>query len=134
MSYAVIERTPTVTEYNRVRRAAGLPLKDETAARQGLANTLFGVCVMQDDVVVGMGRVIGDGGLFYDLVDIAVVSEHQHQGVGRMIMEALIAYVHAHARPSSIVCLMANKGVAPFYEKFGFKARDPDMPGMMIRM
>jgi hypothetical protein len=28
---------------------------------------------------------------------------------------------------------MANKGVAPFYEKYGFKAREADMPGMIIR-
>jgi hypothetical protein len=27
----------------------------------------------------------------------------------------------------------ANRGIAPFYEKYGFKARDMDMPGMIIR-
>jgi hypothetical protein len=48
-------------------------------------------------------------------------------------MDALMKYIDIHARPSSIICLMANKGVAPFYEKYGFKAREPDMPGMMIR-
>ena len=133
MTYRVVNRTPTVTEYNSVREAAGLNVKDKLAAQRGLANTLFGVCVMKDESVVGIGRVIGDGGLFFDIVDIAVAADHQKQGVGKLIMEALMEYVSVAALPSSIICLMANKGVAPFYEKFGFKQRDADMPGMMIR-
>lgn len=131
--YLVVERTPTVEEYNRVRGAAGLTVKDEVAARRGLANTLYGVCVEYEGTVVGIGRVIGDGGLFYDIVDMAVIEAHQGKGLGRMIMTALLGYIDAHARPTSLVCLMAHKGIAPFYEKFGFKARDADMPGMVIR-
>jgi GNAT superfamily N-acetyltransferase len=133
MSYSVIERTPTVQEYNDVRRAAGLRVKDEVAVQRGLRNTLYAICVVHDEVVVGIGRVIGDGGLFYDIVDVAVVAEHQKKGVGKMIMDGLMSYIDVHALPSSLVCLMANKGVAPFYEKYGFKAREPDMPGMVIR-
>lgn len=133
MSYTVIERTPTVQEYNEVRRAAGLSVKDEIAAQRGLSNTLFAVCILYDDVVVGIGRVIGDGGLFYDIVDIAVVASHQRKGLGKMIMESLMSYLDRNAPPSSLICLLSNKGVAPFYEKFGFKARDVDMPAMIIR-
>jgi GNAT superfamily N-acetyltransferase len=132
-AYDVIERTPEVGEYNRVREAAGLSVKDEIAARHGLANTLYGVCVMHDGMTVGIGRVIGDGGLFYDIVDVAVIAKHQKKGVGKLIMDALMNYIDAHARHTSIICLLANRGVAPFYEKYGFKARDPDMPGMIIR-
>jgi ribosomal protein S18 acetylase RimI-like enzyme len=83
--------------------------------------------------VVGIGRVIGDGGLFYDIVDVAVDAKHQRRGVGKMIMDALMSYINANARPSSLISLMANKGIAPFYEKYGFKAREPDMPGMVLR-
>jgi GNAT superfamily N-acetyltransferase len=133
MTYQLIERTPTVEEYNHVREAAGLSVKDPIAAEQGLANTLFAACVVHEDTVVGIGRVIGDAGLCYDVVDIAVVPEHQKHGVGKLIMTALMGYIDAHALPSSVICLMSNKGVAAFYEKFGFRARDADMPGMMIR-
>jgi GNAT superfamily N-acetyltransferase len=133
MNYQVIERTPTVQEYNRVRKSAGLSVKDRVAAERGLANTLFAVCVVHEETVVGIGRVIGDGGLFYDIVDIAVVAEEQQRGIGSLIMTALMQYIDQNALPSSIICLMANKGVASFYEKFGFKARHSDMPGMIIR-
>lgn len=133
MEYTLIQRTPTVEEYNNVRMRASLTVKDELAARKGLSNSLFAVCVVHDEEVVGIGRVIGDGGLFYDIVDVAVIAEHQGQGVGKMIMDGLMGYIDTNARPTSLVCLMANRGIAPFYEKYGFKPRDPDMPGMMIR-
>jgi len=132
-SFVVIERTPTVEEYNHVRQAGGLTVKDKVAAQQGLAHTLFGVCIIYNGATIGIGRVIGDGGLFYDIVDVAVVAEYQKKGVGKLIMDALMRYIDANARPSSLVCLMANKGIASFYERYGFKARDPDMPGMIIR-
>lgn len=133
MDYEVIERTPTVVEYNDVRRDAGLSVKDNIAAQQGLSNSLYAVCIVHNGEVVGIGRVIGDGGLLYDLVDVAVVAEHQRKGVGNMIMDALMGYVNRNALPSSLICLMAHKGIAPFYERYGFKAREPDMPGMIIR-
>ena len=133
LQYRLVERVPTVAEYNQVRQLAGLTTKDEIAAERGLANSLFAVCVEHHSNVVAIGRVIGDGGLFYDIVDMAVVSEHQKAGLGTIVMKALLSYIDAHARPTSLVCLMANRGVAPFYEKFGFVPRDPDMPGMMIR-
>ncbi|HEV7397432.1 MAG TPA: hypothetical protein VGN86_13045 [Pyrinomonadaceae bacterium] len=76
-AYVLVERVPTVAEYNRVRHAAGLAIKNEIAAARGLANTLYGVCIEHSNEVVGIGRVIGDGGLFYDIVDIAIVKEHQ---------------------------------------------------------
>lgn len=86
-----------------------------------------------ENSVVGIGRVIGDGGLFFDVVDIAVVESHQKKGVGKMIMDSLMAYLDVNAGPTALICLMANKGVAPFYEKYGFKAREADMPGMFLR-
>jgi GNAT superfamily N-acetyltransferase len=132
-TYLVIERTPTVREYNEVRRSAGLTVKDAIAAQRGLQNTLYAVCIVHDEAVIGIGRVIGDGGLFYDIVDVAVVAEHQRKGVGHLIMNGLMSYIETNARPSALICLMANKGVAPFYEKYGFKAREPNMPGMIIR-
>lgn len=132
-TYTVVERTPTVEDYNRVRASAGLMVKDEIAAERGLANTLHAVCITCGETTVGIGRVIGDGGLFFDIVDIAVMAEHQRKGVGNMIMKSLMNYIEAHARPTALISLMANRGVAQFYERYGFRVRDPDMPAMQIR-
>ena len=56
------------------------------AARKGLPNTLYGVSLRHDDEVIGMGRIIGDGGCFYTVVDIAVAPPFQGRGLGKRIM------------------------------------------------
>ena len=57
--YRLVERVPSVEDYNRVRSAAGLGRRDPSAANVGLPNTLFGVCVESDERVVGIGRGSG---------------------------------------------------------------------------
>ena len=128
--YLVIERTPTVEEFNRIRGGAGLSVKDPAAAAKGLANSLFCACVMSGDECVGIGRVIGDGGIVFDIVDVAVLPEHQGKGLGKRIMEALMAYVRANAAPTSFVSLMTTEKLVAFYEGYGFKLRGPENPGM----
>ena len=84
---------------------------------------------------VGVGRVVGDGGCFFEVVDIAVLPEHQGKGVGRLIMDAIMAYLHAHAPSSAYVSLMADHGTPAFYERFGFtRAEAPRAAGMYLRI
>jgi GNAT superfamily N-acetyltransferase len=128
--YRLAERVPSVEDYNRVRVAAGLSEKDAEAARVGLANTVFGVCVENRGEVVGIGRVIGDSGLFFEVVDIAVVPEHQNKGLGKTIMDALMSWLTANAPPTAFVSLIADEGLPSFYERYGFRVRPPDAPGM----
>jgi GNAT superfamily N-acetyltransferase len=128
--YRLAERVPSVEDYNRVRVAAGLSEKDAEAARVGLANTLFCACVEDRGEVVGIGRVIGDGGLFFEVVDIAVVPEHQKKGLGKTIMDALMSWLAVNAPPTAFVNLVADEGLSGFYEKYGFRVRPPEAPGM----
>lgn len=81
--YRLVEAVPSVQDYLEVRAAAGLSKKDADAAGIGLANTVFGVRVEQDGRVVGIGRIVGDGALFFEVVDIAVVAEHRVRASGR---------------------------------------------------
>ena len=128
--YRVVARKPTVAEFNRARTGAGLKGKDPAAAAKGIANSLFFACVMLGDECVGIGRVVGDGGTVFDIVDIAVLPEHQGRGLGGKIMEALMSYVRANAAPTALICLMTTGKMVAFYEKYGFKVRGPEMPGM----
>lgn len=132
--YRVVERVPPVEDYLRVRIAAGLSGKDAEVAKVGLANSVHGVCVEHESEVVGMGRIVGDGAMFFEIVDIAVLPGHQGRGLGAMVMAALMDYLHTPARPGAFVSLFANRGVSRFYERYGFEARPPDAPGMSLRM
>ena len=128
--YHLVERVPAVEDYNRIRVAAGLDKRDPEAAEAGLANTLFGVCVESDGLIVGTGRIIGDGGLFFQVVDVAVVPEHQGVGLGAMVMDALMSCLRDNASTDAYVQLIAEEGATRFYEKYGFRVRTPNTSGM----
>ena len=82
------------------------------------------------DQTVGMGRVVGDGALNFEIVDIAVDPEHQGKGLGRLIMQHIMAYLDREAFEGAYITLMAD--VPELYEKFGFKFSSPASEGMYI--
>jgi GNAT superfamily N-acetyltransferase len=106
--YALVPRIPSIAEYRDLRRLSGLSEKTENAAQRGLPATLHAVVVETSGVAIGMGRVIGDGGTAYQLVDIAVLPEHQGHGLGKRIVGALVDWLHANAPKSAYVSLIAD--------------------------
>ena len=121
----LVERFPDVDDYLRVRAAAGMHAKSREAAERALPNTLYGVRLERDGQVVGMGRVIGDNGCFFTVVDIAIVPELQGQGLGRRVMAALDAWLLRNVPPSAYVTLVADGDAKYLYAKFGFVESAP---------
>jgi GNAT superfamily N-acetyltransferase len=74
--------------------------------------------------LVGLLRLVGDGGYILHVADLEVHPDFQRQGIGRRLMEMGIAF----ARQQNIgtgdnlgeFTLFANIGADPFYEKLGF--------------
>jgi hypothetical protein len=81
MTYEAREEVPTVPVYIDIRLRAGLSRKSVEAATVGLRNSLYSVVVYFGSTPVGIGRVIGDGGCFFEIVDIAVLPEHQKRAL-----------------------------------------------------
>ncbi len=127
-----LEETPPVEEFRSMRVRAGLSAKTAEAAAAGLPNTLFAVSVRDDERLVGMGRVVGDGGLNFEVVDIAVDPDYQRQGIGYQIMEILMGRVRQVASPSALVSLLADEGAPALYAKFGFTPSAPASIGMSL--
>jgi len=135
MSYKLKKGIPSVTDYIEIRLKAGLSEKSEEAASLGLPNSIFSVMVYSENQPVGIGRIIGDGGCFFEITDMAVLPEHQRQGVGRMIMSALLDFLRENAPKTAYVSLMADHGTPNFYAKFGFMFSEmPKSSGMYIRV
>ena len=130
--YELIVGTPSVDDYRRLRRVAGLSEKTQAAAEAGLPNTWFAVTVRHNGHVVGMGRVIGDGGTAFQIVDIAVEPAHQGKGLGKRIMGALVDHIHANAPASAYVSLIADGDARHLYAKFGFQPVMPESIGMAL--
>lgn len=124
MPYTLIQETPPPEDYVRVRVSAGLSGRTIEAATIGLKNSLYAVHVKYNDEIIGIGRVIGDGGCFFEIVDVAVLPEHQKKGIGKMIMNSLMDWLKNNAPKSAYVSLIADQPA--FYPQFGFKSCAPD--------
>ena len=121
----LVESFPDAPTYRRLRIETGLSPKSQEAAQRGLANTLYGVSLLKAGDVIGMGRVVGDGGTVFVVVDIAVQRDHQGQGLGKRIMAALDAWLRANAPPSAYVMLVADGEAKHLYAQFGFADTAP---------
>lgn len=128
--YNLLDETPLQADYLRLRLVSGLSPKTAQAAAAGLPNTVFAVTVRWGDEVVGMGRIIGDGGLFFQVVDIAVEPSHQGRGLGKAIVARLVDHLRNHAPSSAYVSLMADGEAHRLYSQFGFKPTAPRSIGM----
>jgi len=114
----------------RLRNLVGWWEIDENATGKALENSLFSVVVIEHGTVIGLGRIIGDEGLYFYIQDLIVHPEFRAKGLGKLLMKELMSYITANAKSGAFVGLMAAKGLETYYEQFGFKARDKDAPGM----
>lgn len=128
----IIEKQPAVDDFLKLRVVAGLSPRSREAAERGLPHSLYAVTAVSADKTVGMGRVIGDGGCNYEIVDIAVDPDYQGQGIGRQIMQSIMDFIHRDAPAGSFVSLIADEPA--FYEKFGFQQAAGGSAAMYIRL
>lgn len=129
-NFTISYEPPTPIEYNDLRLEGGISGKSREAATVGLKNSLFAVCIYDQKTLIGMGRVIGDGGAFFQVVDIVVKPRYQGQGLGKMIMKEIMNYLDQNTYPGSYVSLIADDPANKLYEQFGFRYTYPRSYGM----
>ena len=125
----------TVDQYLDIRSAVHWRELTRTQAGLALEHSLIVVGAYEDNHLVGMGRIVGDGAVICYVQDLIVRPEYQHKQVGSKVLGALIEYVESLREEGSqmMLCLMCAKGREPFYEKHGFIARPTSElgPGMI---
>lgn len=129
-NFTITNEPPTPIEYNDLRLEGGISGKSQEAASIGLKNSLFAVCFYDEKTLIGMGRVIGDGGAFFQIVDIVVKPSYQGKGLGKRIMGELMNYLDQNTYPGSYVSLIADDPANKLYEQFGFRYTYPNSHGM----
>lgn len=126
--YIVIEQVPSAADFCRLRDISGLSPRPLDGAIRALPHSCYGVHIVCAERVVGMGRIVGDGVLNLEIVDVAVDPLHQGQGLGRIIMEHIVGWLNANAFKGAYVTLMAD--VPALYKKFGFTSVHSGSEGM----
>lgn len=111
---------PSVEVFRRLRTDAGLSDKAPEAVALALLNTWHGVVLHHEGEPIGMGRIIGDGGTAFQIVDLCVHPAHQGRGLGKRIMAALAEELESRAPATAYVSLIADGPARYLYEKSGF--------------
>lgn len=126
-------RIPSIDEYLHLRKIAGLSEMSREGAAKGLPLSLFAVVLEEQGEAIGMGRVVGDGGLFFHVTDIAVHPDHQGKGYGKAIMGEIRDYLQQHMPPRAMATLFADVPADRLYAQFGFEYAAPASLGMWLR-
>ncbi len=129
------ENTLTVSDYLKLRECVGWKRLGVKQAENAIKGSLYIVTAYDDDKLVGMGRIVGDGAVISYIQDLIIIPEVQRNGVGSMIIEKLKTFAASLKSDGNemMLCLMCALGREEFYKKHGFIARPTENlgPGMI---
>lgn len=132
--YALRPGVPSTTDYLRLRRESGLTPRNVAQADRALAGCWSACHVVSVDEgdTVGMGRLIGDGGWYFHVVDMAVLPVHQRRGIGDWVLTWLLDQVREGAPPDAFVSLLADPPGRRLYARHGFTENRDSSIGMAM--
>ncbi|WP_177734642.1 GNAT family N-acetyltransferase [Flavobacterium inviolabile] len=133
MKYKAVYQDVSPETYIHLRVSSGLSPKTPEAAETGLRHSVCSVVIMDtenDNLAVGMGRIIGDGACHCQIVDICVLPDHQKKGLGKLIMQQLKAFIDESLPASCYISLIADGDAYRLYEQYGFQEVWPASRGM----
>lgn len=119
------EAPPHPEDFVRLRAECGWGEISLEAAKNALSRSVIDLSCFDGGDLVGMGRVVGDGVLYFYLQDIIVKPNYRGQQIGREIVAKLTEEAFMRAEVGATIGLMSAKGKEEFYRHFGFQER-PD--------
>lgn len=129
--YRLLVAPPSPLEYVALRVAAGLSPRTLAQAEIAIRGTwAFRRVVTASGELVGMGRVVGDGGWYFLIADMATRPDHQGRGIGGAVLDDLLEEIRRRAEPDAYVTLTADPPGRRLYETRGFADVAPGRTGM----
>lgn len=120
---SLVDNVLQAEDFVRLRIAAGFAEVPVEHARKALQNGLINVSAIYNGELVGMGRLVGDGAMYWYLQEIIILPKYQRKGIGTMIVNHLVDYAKANSVTGKFTTIggVSAKGKEPFYEKMGFE-------------
>lgn len=133
-NYELTTRPPALDDYVRLRADSGLSPITREQSEPALINSWAWRSVRRrtSGETVAMGRLLGDGGWYFMVADMATLPQHQGRGLGRAVLESLLEQVRQEVPAGAYVTLMADAPGRPLYEKLGFVETAPRSVGMRL--
>lgn len=126
------QKIPSSAQYNKLRENSGMGgRKADEKIKIALEGSLYLVSVYEDDNLIGMGRIIGDGGISFAVSDIMVDKKYQNQGIANKIMNLIDKWFDENTDENSFIMLIANKPADKLYLKHKFYYLGDERLGML---
>jgi predicted N-acetyltransferase YhbS len=131
MSVIIVNRKPTVDEFESLVESVEFRVHDRSAVQTALRNTVFAVCAEEEGRIVGVARIIGDGAISFLLTNVMVRPSHQRRGIGSEMVKALCSELGRLPYKNIVLEVVPEPGSVSFYERLGFRASRNAPPGMV---
>jgi predicted GNAT family N-acyltransferase len=116
---------PSVAEFSQLRKKIGWGDLAAEMAKHSLIHSLFHVTIRDKAQLIAMGRVVGDGSMYFYIQDVIVDPDYQNQGLGHVVMSQIESYLLKAAKKGATIGLLAAQGKEEFYTRYGYILR-PD--------
>jgi len=127
--YSIKLESSSIDEFLSLRSKIGWEELDFNLAQTSVNNSLFHVIVRDKPKLIGMGRIVGDGAMYFYIQDVIVDPCYQGSGVGSALMEHIENYLLISAKKGSTIGLLAAKGKEAFYIRYGYMLRPSNTLG-----
>jgi len=87
--------------------------------QKGFANSLLVLAAYEEEQLLGIIRVVGDGCTIVFIQDILVYPKYQRKGIGTVLLKAVLEK-YEHVRQIELATDNTSKTIA-FYESMGFQ-------------
>lgn len=153
--YALHAGFPPVDTYVNLRATAGLSPHTTTQAAAAFQGSWYGCYITFNNPsgessteesspaeIVAMGRIVGDGGWYFTIADMAVLPTHQRKGLGDYVLKDLLQKIKStppmstamqEGSPPPYVNLLADGPGRKLYERNGFVYTAPRSLGMALK-
>ena len=129
MVYKVEYTAPAQDEFANLRTQVKWQNPDDKTLKASIENSLFWVTVYDTDKLIGTGRVVGDGAMYFYIQDIIVAPSYQKQGIGHLVMTHVESYLSSTSSNGATIALLSAHGKESFYTHYGYVKRDGDSLG-----
>ena len=122
-------KKPSAAAYLQIRDECGFGKVSLKQSETSLNTSLFMVSFYHSNELIGFGRIVGDGVLYFYITDVLVHPTMRGTGVGKSIMMELLAYLNDKANNFSTIAVIAFRNKESFYLKHGFELCPNDIFG-----
>ncbi len=120
----ILDDSLMLEEYKELIDLLGWKKASDRLVKLSLENSMTEKYV-EDGKIIGMARLVTDGGYAGLIMDVIVRPEYQNQGIGTKMINRLLERVKANLEEGEevMIQLLAAPGKVDFYKKFGFKVK-----------